>query len=275
MSNKIVITIDGGKWYEQKVHANYSLKASDGTTTAGNVGLIYQDLKIPQSGWKQFPSDDIPKMFNYGHIYHHIIESPQFSRTDHVQLSECDSEAEDDSLDVGTEKPMRKGMVFFKSGHVQSMMNCVNEDNFYLCKCMSSFTPKTTYNVCVSLSKDSGFVKGASCNCKASALGRCNHVAALLFAILDWTKKRTSDQPACTSVLCEWNKGRKEKAPKAFHVATYDSVGATETKRRKKEPHETVKFDPRPTNLRSAPSTERINNFLMSMQSSLNGEKSM
>lgn len=238
LSNNIVITIDGGKWYEEKVRAKYSQKASDGPNTAVSVSLVHQDLKIPQSGWTQFPSGDIPKMFNYGHIYHHIIESPQLSRTDLVHQNESDDDdAAEDSLDVGTEKPMRKGIVFFKSGHVQSMMNCVSEDNCYFCKCkcLSSFAPKKTYDVCVCLSKDSGFVKGASCNCKASALGRCNHVAALLFAILDWTKKSvTGDQPACTSMLCEWNKGRKEKAPKALHHAEYESVGLNDTKRRKK-----------------------------------------
>ena len=167
--------------------------------------------------------------------------------------------------------------MFFKSGHVQSLMDCESKNHLYFCrcKCLSSFAPKKTYNVCVSLSKDSGFVKGASCNCKASALGRCNHVAALLFAILDYTKKNMTDQPACTSLLCEWNKGRKEKAPKALHHAAYDSVGSTEAKRRKKEPDETIKFDPRPTSMRSPQSAEHINNFLTSLQSSLNGEKSM
>lgn len=148
-------------------------------------------------------------MFNYGHIYRHIIDSPQVSRTDLAHLTESEDDADEDLVDVGTEKPMRKEMVFFKSGYVQSMMNCVSEDNFYFCrcKCLSSFALKKTYNVCVSLSRKSGFVNGASCNCKASALGRRNQIAALMFAILDWTQKsKTVDLPACTSLLCEWNK---------------------------------------------------------------------
>lgn len=42
----------------------------------------------------------------------------------------------------------------------------------------------------------------------------CNHIAALLFALEDYVKSHnntTSDNIACTSKPCEWNKPRKRK----------------------------------------------------------------
>ena len=37
---------------------------------------------LPITGWKTFPSVDVPKDFNYGHIHHHIAESVQFVHID-------------------------------------------------------------------------------------------------------------------------------------------------------------------------------------------------
>ena len=59
------------------------------------------------------------------------------------------------------------------------------------------------YHVTVTLSKDNGNVKDTSCDCKASALGRCNHVAGPLFTLLDWSEK---GQQSCTK-LCYTNLG--------------------------------------------------------------------
>lgn len=182
----------------------------------------------------------------------------------------------EDTLDVGTEKPMRKGMVFFKSGHVQEMRDCI-VGSVYFCrsKCLSSYVSKKAYDTCVGLSNDSGYVRGASCNCRASAMGRCNHIAALLFALLDWSKTKIQQQ-ACTSLLCEWNKGRKSKQAKPLHNANYDSVGLNgPPKRRKRDADEAIQFDPRPVDFRAPPAIERVNELLINLRRGLGGEKSM
>ena len=67
---------------------------------------------------------------------------------------------------------------------------------------MSSYQVKVHYDV-------SGFVRDASCTCKASSMGRCNHVCGLLFALLDYTQKY--GYTPSTSLPCEWNKGRASK----------------------------------------------------------------
>ena len=79
-----------------------------------------------------------------------------------------DDSDDDRTLDVGTEKPMRKGRVYFKSGHVQNMFDCETAKFFFVkCRCMASYDVNIFYHVTVTLSKDSGYVKDASCDCKA------------------------------------------------------------------------------------------------------------
>ena len=61
--------IDNGKWLEAKIWRNRkpeSLEAS--IKSVPNVSLI------PKTGWKAFPSQDFPPLFNYGHVYHYVYQ---------------------------------------------------------------------------------------------------------------------------------------------------------------------------------------------------------
>ena len=61
--------IDNGKWLEAKILRNRkpeSLEAS--IKTVPDVPLI------PKTGWKAFPSKDLPSLFNYGHVYHYVYQ---------------------------------------------------------------------------------------------------------------------------------------------------------------------------------------------------------
>uniref|UniRef100_A0ABM0GPP7 Uncharacterized protein LOC100377674 n=1 Tax=Saccoglossus kowalevskii TaxID=10224 RepID=A0ABM0GPP7_SACKO len=58
-----------------------------------------------------------------------------------------------------------------------------------------------------------GTIKQAACECPAgkgiNALGKCNHVTALLFALEDFCRKglhENEDPVSCTSTLCQWTK---------------------------------------------------------------------
>ena len=51
-----------------------------------------------------------------------------------------------------------------------------------------SFKATGSYSTAVALSKISGYFLGAQCNCQARAGGCCKHVAALLYAILDYVE---------------------------------------------------------------------------------------
>ena len=74
--------IDQGKWYEMKQSAKRQKLTVDASTSS-------LPPPAPHSGWKTFPDSDIPKMFNEGHIYHHLVESLQGPAVD--ELDEDDS----------------------------------------------------------------------------------------------------------------------------------------------------------------------------------------
>ncbi|CAC5369928.1 unnamed protein product [Mytilus coruscus] len=83
---------------------------------------------------------------------------------------------------------------------------------------------KEQRTVHVTLSNVSGAVLDASCTCPASALGRCNHVAAVLLFINKHVKEHGYDPLACTAKPCEWNQGKKTgKNPSKISDAIYSS----------------------------------------------------
>ena len=58
------IAVDGGKW-----HAINAAQLSSHLPASDLLAVP------PVTGWKTFPSQAIPQMFNYGHIYHYLLES--------------------------------------------------------------------------------------------------------------------------------------------------------------------------------------------------------
>lgn len=228
------MAIDGGKWYEKKLQEAKVKSAQSKPSDTQQVPYL------PYSGWRNFPSINIPIHFNMGHIHHHIVESVQFVGS----VSQVDSGDDEDIEDLHTSKPMKKGRIYFKSGHVQNMKDCrKNEHYFIKAKVMASYKVDVFYDTTVTLSSQSGFVKDASCNCVASGMGRCNHVAALLFAMLDYMERYGHEPAASTSMKCTWNVGRKRKKNPQ---KAQDSVKLSG---KKKKVHDIIKFDPRPPSL--------------------------
>ena len=66
------VSIDGGKWFAAKVlKENEELKGRETLNEQVAVPIV------PEKGWRSFPSQDIPSLFIYGHIYHYPLESIQ------------------------------------------------------------------------------------------------------------------------------------------------------------------------------------------------------
>ena len=61
---------------------------------------------IPDSGWRLFPSQDIPVMFNYGHVYHYALES---IKTVTLDVIEGDQNEDECGLGHMTDKPLKNG----------------------------------------------------------------------------------------------------------------------------------------------------------------------
>ena len=232
----ISITVDGGKHYQAKVEAFLQSLAN----TSSNPHTPLQPQAVPQppvlpvTGWKPFPSQTIPSQFCYGTIYQHIISS--------AKLVNADSDDGDDdgenTADFGTAKPMRKGRYYFTSGHVTDIHDNSNAEFYFLKSVVRASYKQQQYHVSLTLSKYNCKVVDSSCECKASAMGRCSHVAGLLFALEDYTIMFGYTPSSCTSKLCQWNVGRKQKNnPQPAHVEQY---------KKKNEPNRIIDYDPRP-----------------------------
>ena len=71
------------------------------------------------------------------------------------------------------------------------------------------------YVVSVTLEKDSSLILAATCQCVAGAGGKCNHVAGVLFALLDYRESMLNK--SCTEKPQEWHlpsrKGKQSSKP--------------------------------------------------------------
>lgn len=178
-------SIDEGKWFAAKV-----IKENFGLQQNSNVVSLPD---IPSKGWRDFPSYNIPQLFNYGHIHYYVLESIR-----KVNASEDD----DEGLGHMTDKPLKNGRKYVDSGFVHDLMDTVTAEHYLVrAHVWPSMRGDLPHNVVVVLSLNSGAVIHASCEpCRVSSLGRCSHVVAVLFTVLDHTQKHgyVASKP-CTS----------------------------------------------------------------------------
>lgn len=84
----------------------------------------------------------LTKHFNYGNIYHYIVESvTSFDSTELCSDTNSDAEIGQSSSDVHTSKPFTKGRNLFRSGHVKNM-----EDNQQKIHCFLKATVLASYS---------------------------------------------------------------------------------------------------------------------------------
>ena len=106
------------------------------------------------------------------------------------------------------------------------------------------------------LHSKTGDVLDAKYQCRASAMGRCSHVATLLYAFLDFVMIIKSNN-ACTSKLCEWNRGRQKKL----------TLRAEESQYKQKTIHAKTKpFDPSPVSSNTKSHIYNVNSFISNLQ---------
>lgn len=156
-----------------------------------------------------------------------------------------------------TDKPMKNGRKYVDSGFVHNVMDTVDGEQYlvqaHVWLLMGTELP---HNVIVVISVNSGAVLHASCEpCRASSLGCCSHVVAVLFSVLDYVKKHGP----CTSQERSWTKGkRRNKKPKRISDAKYHS-------KRKQAALPVIDFDPRPVKYREV-AKQHINKFLSDLE---------
>ena len=198
-------------------------------------------------------------MFNYGHVYHYLVES-----ISNLFVSQSDDdEAEGiDCQDTVTAKPLKKGRGLVKSGFVENIQdNNIGDLYFLRGHVHHSMKNDLPLTVNVSVSDVSGYIKTASCNCKASSINRCAHVTALLLHLSDYVSANGFIvQEPSTSQPCEWNKGKKrQKTPKALHEASYKSS-------KRKTPSDLYNWDPRLEKYRNKVDDKLVSGFVRDLQ---------
>ena len=135
-------SIDDGKWYAAK--ALQEQKAQDKKGKSNLVSLP----AIPSAGWRKFPSQDIPALFNYGHVHFYALESIQ---------NAVNSDDSEELLGHMTDKPMKNGRKYVDSGFVNDTMDNVNGEHYFLrAHVWPSMRNELPHNVVVVLSVISG-----------------------------------------------------------------------------------------------------------------------
>ena len=160
-----------------------------------------------------------------------------------------------------TDKPFSNGRNYVDSGFVHDMTDTKTDDYYYVkAHVWLSMNTDFPHNVLVVLSVKSGAVIHDSCHpCKASELGRCSQVVAVLISLVDHVQKHgTITTTPCTSKECTWNKGKKrKKKTQRLSAVKYPSKS-------KKRKIEVIEFDPRPAKYRKVTSSH-INNFVCNL----------
>ena len=98
--------IDKGKWFAAKV-----IKENCGLDQSCNVVSLPE---IPSKGWRDFPSCNIPQLFNYGHVHYYVMESIR---------NVNENEEEDVGLGHMTDRPLKNGRKYVNSGFVHDLMD--------------------------------------------------------------------------------------------------------------------------------------------------------
>ena len=162
-----------------------------------------------------------------------------------------------------TGRPLKNGRKYVNLCFVHDLMDMIDSDQYFVrAHVWPLMGTKLPHNVVVVTSLNSGTVLHVSYEpCRASSLGHCSHVVAVLFSVLDCVQNHgpVITQP-CTSQECSWNKGKKRnKNPKRVNDAKYPS------KRAKQSTLSVTEFDPRPAKYREV-KTKHINNLLNNIQ---------
>ena len=104
----------GYRWWQMVISKNAKLQA--------NCSLSSLPL-VPSTGWRAFPSQNIPSLFNYGHVHYYTLESVQDING---------AEEIEDGLGQMTDKPLKNGRKYVDSGFVYHIMDTVNGERYFV-----------------------------------------------------------------------------------------------------------------------------------------------
>ena len=166
------------------------------------------------------------------------------------------------SLAHMTDKPFSAGRKYVISGFVHDMTDTKSDDHYFVrAHVWPSMKSDLPHNVTIILFLHSGAVIHASCvPCKASELGRCSHVVAVLLSIVDHVKIHSpKQQPHVRARSAPGTKveRKRKKNPQRLSSADYST-------KRKQSNIQVINFDPRPEKYQRVTS-DNINQFVLGL----------
>ena len=156
--------VDNGVWYQQKLE---TIKSES----------LQSNVTVLKDGWRKFPSRNLPMNFNYGHVYHCLIESVSDVYADVSVTKESDDEDEcSASQGTVTSKPLKRGVYLWKSGFLHdSQDNMDTNGQYYIIRAHvhHSMKAQSPLNAEVYISNINGYVKSSKCDCKLALSFSC------------------------------------------------------------------------------------------------------
>ena len=150
--------LNNGVWYQQKLD------------TINKSKSLQSNVTVLKGEWRKFPSRNVPRNFNYGHVYHYLIEFVNDVYVDVSVTKESDDEDEcSGSQGTVTSKALKKAMYLLKSGFVHnSQDNMDTNGQCYMIRAHvhHSMKAQLSLNAEVYISNISGYVKSGKCDCR-------------------------------------------------------------------------------------------------------------
>ena len=101
------------------------------------------------------------------------------------------------------EKPLTKGYNFYGSGHVSEIKVNITDGFCHVWSHVMASMKQLSYLCKIVIDVDSSFVLNAECQCVAGRGGKCNHVAAILFALVEYRESQM--KTSCTGQPQQWH----------------------------------------------------------------------
>ena len=167
------------------------------------------------NAWKSFPSVHIPEKFTREKLCEYFRALPPVTYSNGqgvlaaLQPYQPDVDSESDSdMDEEDELPCTEELQSqprdFNALCKRAVMKCIDRgerykhygfvikpsivdamrDHYFLKAQVNASMEQDMRSISVTISKDSGDICNATCTCKASALRRCGHIAAVLLTVL-------------------------------------------------------------------------------------------
>ncbi|KAK3908153.1 Ubiquitin carboxyl-terminal hydrolase 8 [Frankliniella fusca] len=145
--------------------------------------------------WKPFPSIHIPQKYDYHKIEEYFDNIPEVVFSVAVGVVSRTQDASDDEVfDASLPTPddrkrkyltntLGRGNLFVDSGRILSVYDYEKNGHYFIKSMVHASLMNKVYMTMLTIASFHGDVCNAICTCKANALGRCCHIAAVLLLI--------------------------------------------------------------------------------------------